>query len=160
MSPVLAPPVVAGPVVTGPVVDGAVLAGAVFVRPVLAAVGCAAAVLAGMTLAGLALTDLVRARVPGLGGARDTQGGRGTRNRHRALGCGGQWHGEQGRRGARHHAGPGRPGSGPRELPVPPPQAAQDGQHPAAAPGVGPGDRYARIRERGAHLLILVVAGH
>ena len=41
-----------------------------------------------------------------------------------------------------------------------PPQAADDGQHPASAPGVGPGDRDARIGERGPHLLVLGVARH
>ncbi len=88
------------------------------------------------------------------------QGGRGTRHRHGAPGCGGQRRGEQGRRGTLHHAGAARRSAGVGEMTVSPPQAAQDGQHPAAAPGVGPGDRYARIRERRAHLLILAIAAH
>ena len=130
----------AGPVVTGPVVAG----------PVVAA--------------------LARVRPPGPGGPHGVQGGRGPRNRHGALGNGalgsggqrqgGQRRGEQAHRRTLPHADAARRSAGPGEVAVPPPQAAQDGQHPVAAAGVGAGDRYARIRERGAHLLILGIAGH
>ena len=53
----------------------------------------------------------------------------------------------------------GRPLARRRPLTRRPPQAAEDGQHPARVPAVGPGDGRARIRERGVHLLILGIAG-
>ena len=156
MGPVLAPRVVAAPVLAGVTLTGLVPAPLVLAPLVLAPLVLAARVLAGPAV----VPAFVRVRVPGPGGSHGVQGGPGARNRHGARGQGGQRRGEQGRRRALHQAGRARRSAGPGEAAVPPPQAAQDGQHPAAAPGVGPGDRYARIRERGAQLLILGIAGH
>ena len=105
---------------------------------------------------------VVRAGMPLLAGVGGQERRRGAPGR-----CGAPGPGGQGRRVARHHLGAAcavrggrRPWPARRRWPRRPPQAAEDGQHPARVPGVGPGDRDARIRERGMHLLILGIAGH
>ena len=166
MTPVRTAPVLARPVLAGVPLTGLVLASLVLASLVLASLVLASLVLAAPVLAGLAVVPaFVRVRVPAPAGGCGVRRGHGPRTRHSgALRRGGQRHGEQGRRGTLRHAtaaaAPARRGAGAGEVAVSPPQAAQDGQHPAAAPGVGSADRYARIRERGAHLLILGIAGH
>ena len=138
----------AGPVVAGPVRAG----------PVPAVMVVAALVPAARMLAGLAvLPPVVRTGVPLLARVGSEESRRGAPDR-----CGGPAPGGQGHRMVRHHLGAARPPGGRRAAPLAgrPPEAAEDGQHPARVPGVGPGDRDARIRERGVHLLILGIARH
>ncbi len=127
-----------------------------------------ALVFSALVHAGLAvLPPVMRAGMPLLAVVGGEEGRRGAPHR-----CGAPGPGGQGRRRARHHLGADCPRGG-RRLPAGrrpldsgrpldsrPPQAVEDGQHPARVPGVGPGDREARSRERGMHLLILGIAGH
>ncbi len=159
--PVAAGPVAAGPVAAGPVAAGPVAAGPVAAGPVAAGPVAAGPVRAGVVPAGLAvLAPVVGTGVPLLAGAGGEERRRGVPGR-----CGGPAGGGQGHRMMRHHQRAAwRPGDrrplGGRPGDRRPPEAAEDGQHPARVPGVGPGDRDARIRERGMHLLVLGVARH